>query len=400
MHRFKPLTKAHQPKIKYLVPSTHGHVPVDESALHAHMRLTRGEPGPTDYPTLGYGRYFSGITDVISKDGYKLLAGAAAGQLARDIRVADIEEIVIYAEKDGSDYHPARIEVVVGGARAVFVMNVAVTARGKAWLCRELEVLQYLMSKYDFSFLPRVYFQGEASCDAGQDGETDTSMLMFLADWCQGYHEFHLSIDKEAGSQGLVLWDADKGHYHLSRLQAWQAHRQAAKILTLYYDLESFEQIFPWHHAAGDFVIRAQEKSIDVRLVTARQYASMLDRSAGVSVHEAILFFLLNLSARMRLDRLDGVGPVAWADDDCVDATLAGFVEGLKTKELHGIIGTGFVNEFVRHLRSLAKEDLSDRFHALIDASDQAAPDIPVIRRHLEKHISKLYSALQNLRGS
>ncbi|MCK4727817.1 MAG: hypothetical protein KAT27_02745, partial [Desulfobacterales bacterium] len=206
---------------------------------------------------------------------------------------------------------------------------------------------------------------------------------------------FHLSVDKEGGSRNLVLWDPEKNHCHLSRPQAWQIYSQAAKILTLYYDLETFEQIFPWHHAAGDFVVKARKKSIDVRLVTARQYATMLERSDGVSAHEALLFFLLNLSIRMRLDRLDGVGAVAWADDHCVGATLEGFLEGLRVKQDKGFVDAGFVNGFLQHIQSLAKEDLSYRFHALIDACDQAAPDIPVIRCHLESHISKFHLALE-----
>lgn len=360
------------------------------------MRLTRCGTGPTPCPDLSYGQYFKGITDVISKDDYALLVDSTARQLAEDISLSNIEEILIYAEKHGSDYHPARIEVILDNRCTSFVMNVAVTERGKAWLCREFEVLQYLNSKYDFPFLPRTYFQGEAFHSSGRGGY---SMLMFLGDWFQGYHEFHLSIDDEDGSHRLVLWGTEKNRCHLSRPQAWQIYSRAAKIMTLYYDVETFEQIFPWHHAAGDFVVKAQEKSLDVKLVTARQYAPMLERSDGVSVRDALLFFLFNLSVRMRLDRLDGVGPVAWADDDCVDATLDGFVEGLRIKQTKGSIDEGFVNGFMQYLSSLAKEDLSHTFHALIDACDQAAPDIPVIRIHLERHIWKFHLSLQGLRG-
>jgi len=102
----------------------------------------------------------------------------------------------------------------------------------------------------------------------------------------------------------------------------------------------------------------------------------------------------------MRLDRLDGVGAVAWADADCLGATLEGFVKGLRIKEGQGMIERGFVDRFIRHLRSLCKKDLSDRFRALIDACDQAAPDIPVIRGHLERHISRFHVALRKLQGS
>jgi len=358
------------------------------------MRVTRCGADPAHGPVLTYGHYFKGITDVISRDGYRLLVDATGRQLGEAVSPADIREILIHAEKHGSDYHPARVEVVVVNSCVPFVMNVAVTERGKAWLCGEFEVLEYLNRKYDLPFLPRPYFQGEAFYSSVQGRD---SMLMFLADWFQGYHEFHLSIDKEDGSRSLVVWDTDKGICRLSRPQVWQTYSQAAKGLTLYYDIKTFGQIFPWHHAAGDFVVKAQEKSIDVRLVTARQYAPMLERSAGISVHEGLLFFLLNLSLRMRLDRLDGVGALAWAGDECVDATLEGFWQGLRIKERNGDITTGFVAEFVQYVRSLAKEDLSDRFCALVDASDQAAPDMPVIRRHLDRHTSKVYAAFQGL---
>ena len=378
-------------KVKYLVPSPRGYVLLNDVTSQTPVRLTRCETDPAHGPALTYGQYLEGITDVISKDSYRLLIDATARQLAEDISLADIEHILIYAEKHGSDYHPARIEVRVNELRASFVMYVAVTSRGKARLSREFEVLQHLNTKYEFPFLPETYFQGEAF---------SPSMLMFLADWFEGYHEFHLSVDKKDGSQKLVLWDTEKTPCYLSRPQAWQIYREAARILTLYYNLETFEQIFPWHHAAGDFVVKTQKKSIDVRLITARQYAPMLERSEGVSVHEALLFFLLNLSIRMRLDRLDGVGAVAWADDDCVDATLEGFMEGLRMKQAKGFIDEGFVNGFMQYLCSLAKGDLSYGFYALVDACDQAAPDIPVIRSHLERHISNFHLALQSLRDS
>ena len=201
-------------------------------------------------------------------------------------------------------------------------------------------------------------------------------------------------------SDKLVLWDTDQGNCFLSERQVWQTYSQAAMILTLYYDTETFEQIFPWHHAAGDFVVRAQENSLDVRLVTARQYAPMMEPPEKVSIHEGLLFFLLNLSVRMRLDRLDGVGEVAWADDECMDATLEGFLGGLRIKEREGMLGGMLVDPFIQHCACLDQEDLSDRFHALVNACDQAAPDIPVIRTHLDSHIAKFHKAVQGLKHS
>jgi hypothetical protein len=361
------------------------------------MRLTRTEAGQASdlALSLSYGQYFSAIRDVISRDTYEPLVDATARQLAEDISLSDIDEILIYAEKHGSDYHPARIEVTVHDACAAFVMNVAVTARGKDRLCREFDVLQHLNSKYSYRFLPQTYCWGEALYGSGPG---ENNMLMFLADWFKGYHEFHLSIDQNDHSQKLVVWDAVKGHQYLSPSQARQVYSQAARVMTLYFDMETFEQIFPWHHAAGDFVVKTEDKSLDVRLVTARQYAPMLGCTEEISVHEALLFFLLNLSMRMRLDRLDGVGAVAWADDDCVEATVGGFIEGLWTREQQGIIDGNFVDGFLRFCRSLDKDDLFDGCDALIDACDPSAPDIPLIRSRLESHVREVHTALHKFR--
>lgn len=383
--------RTQRPKVKYFLPSLHGYVPLDDLTCRAPMRLTRSESDPDRSPSIEFGQYFEAITRVISKDDFGLLVDAVARQLQRETSLEELEEIRILSEKHGSDYHPARIEVMIGDGCAEFVMNVAVTERGWARLSREFEVLQHLNAKYTFPFLPATHFQAEAF---------SSSVLMFLADWFHGYHEFHLSIDKTDGSQGMVLWDPERDDCRLSNLQMRQVYHQCAKILTLYYDLETFEQIFPWHHAAGDFVVKVQGGRIDVRLITARQYAAMLEASEGVSSAEALFFFLLNLSLRMRLDRLDGVGSVAWADERCADATLQGFVAALEAEEEQRIVGAGFVDGFLSYLRSLAIEDLSDGFRALIDASDQGAPDIPIIRDHLQSHIRHFYRALQSLKNS
>jgi hypothetical protein len=382
--------KPREPKIQFLLPSPDGHVPLDDSTSHVPLRLTRqGVILPRDV-TINYGQYFKGIADVIASDGYVSLVQAAARQLGRDIVLSDIDRILICAEKHGSDYHPARIEVVLTDAIATFAMNVAVTERGKDRLGPEYEVLQGLNKKYDFHHLPRAYFHGKA---------LRPSMPMFLVDWFEGYYEFHLSVDREDGSQQVILWDTDRGNVYLSDAQVWEIYRQASMILTVYYDVETFEQIFPWHHAAGDFVVSVDGESLDVKLITARQYASMLEPSNEISAYEALSFFLLNLSLRMRLDRLDGVGDVAWAGDQCVQATLAGFMKGLRIKEQRGDMPEGFLETFVRDVTSFSSRDLLHGFRTLVDACDPSAADIPVIRSHIEEHTSQVYSVLQDLGG-
>lgn len=385
------------PKIRCLVPSSDGYVPVDASTCHAAMRLSRLGAPSADDAALSYGQYFRAISDVMARDAYGPLVRAAAKQSAQNISLTDIDEIRVYAEKHGSDYHPARIEVKLSEGRAVFAMNVAVTPRGKARMDRECRVLRRLNSRYDYPFLPRVYFRDAYSGGTGQCDKGGDTVTMFLADWFEGYHEFHLSIDQTDGTSKLILWDTEKGPCFLQWKETMQVYHQAAEILTLYYDVETFEQIFPWHHGAGDFVIKIDRDGVGVRLVTARQYASMLDPCEEISAHEALLFFLLNLSVRMRLDRLDGVGSIAWADENCLEAVFKGFARALRIKECDGRAAPGFVDAFFQYCAGIGQEDLSHMFYDLVAACDPRAPDMPVIKRHLTGHLSAFYSTLQSL---
>ena len=352
------------PKVIYLAPSAQGYASVEDRFLRTPLRVQRQES--TDDPPLTptYAHYFEGIRDVILRNGCKQLCAAAMTQTDKQNSSADIEEIRIYAEKHGSDYHPARIDVIVAsGIIATFVMNVAVTERGRERLYREFDVLKRLNRKdtaTGMPFLPVVYFQDETRGlgRAHHSPDKDTPfMVMFLADWFQGYHEFHLSVEKRAGHPlGLVVWNTDRGTRFLSETQTAGTYAQVARILTGYYDTRSFQQIFPWHHAAGDFVVRIRPEASEVRLVTARQYAPMVE---GVSVFDALLFFLLNLSLRTRLDRLDGVGDVAWAADGCVAATLSGFLEGLTLERVD-------VKDFISYVKETGQAGLQDRFASLV----------------------------------
>ena len=57
-------------------------------------------------------------------------------------------------------------------------------------------------------------------------------------------------------------------------------YREAARILTLYYDVGSGAAIGPWHHAAGDFVARVSpDGRVAVRCITVRGYGAAHDFS-------------------------------------------------------------------------------------------------------------------------
>jgi hypothetical protein len=233
----------------------------------------------------------------------------------------------------------------------------------------------------------------------------------------------------------MKLWEYGKGDRVLSSEQGFEIYRQSAQILTLYYDLNDFHLIYPWHHAAGDFVVRIGKESnppqppfrkggnignvldddknqnipplekgdrggfldkTDVKLTTVRGYEPFMGIQEDDFVPPvlALFYFLLHLSIQMRLDKLDGVGDVVWADDFCVDATISGFFDGLKEKE--GMKDyCGSVKSFLMLLKSFTREDLGKTLVPITEQFERTK-DYQAIRDHLKDHIAKLYLTLQN----
>ena len=131
-----------------------------------------------------------------------------------------------------------------------------------------------------------------------------------------------------------------------------QSHRQVAHILTSYLDLESFEAIGSWHHAAGDFVVRDGPGEAGVRLVTAREFRPVFGRppSDVQGLLNACLVFLLQLSLRTRLDRLDGTGDMAWSGPEAIGATVDGMLAALAQKPFPEGLPLPFAGLFERYL--------------------------------------------------
>lgn len=367
----------YEPKVKYLVSSPYGDIIMDEARWQMPLLYNQN---------FTYGYYLEAIKSFISKDGYRPFIQAVNKRLGNAISLRDIDEILIRTEKHGALYHLASIEVRVKGQSKKFAVNVAISRVGKDWLNHEFSVLKQLNNRFGFSYLPNVYLLGEVK-----------SMLMFLAEWFEGYYEFHISKDKH-GRQKTVLWDFDHGCKSLSTGESKEIYKQASKILTIYYDTCEFKQIFPWHHAAGDFVVKIDNGGIDVKLITARGYEAMIVflEQANINPLMALIYFFLNLSMRMRLDRFDGIGDVAWANDFCVEGIVEGFLEALRVKERAGKYNIGSVKEFALLLKHFEKDDLELMLNSLMDIYKNSH-EIDIIRDNLKKHVNKLYSVIQTL---
>lgn len=392
-----------EPPIKFLASSPRGDIVIDDAKEKTPLVQTRSEAagipsnaGQGTESELTYGSYLRMVKRFIARDSYKLLLEAVSDRVGKTITLKDIDEIVIRSEKHGGIYHVARVEVSVNKILIKFATIVTYSPQGKDCMNREFAVLQELREKFP-SFLPRVYFKGEEKYQAVKVGEE--SALMFLGEWFSGYHEFHLSVDETDSKQKVIIWDFDDGYKHASGRQYREIYKQAAKILTLYYDIDTFRQIFPWHHAAGDFIVRTEPDGgqIDVKLITARGYRPLIDFSIDDPNNKlaALIHFLSNLSIRMRLDRLDGVGDIAWADDLCVDGVIEGFFDALEVKESTGEYSIGRVEDLIRILQCLTIDDWKGVLAESLDTYSEKDPDLPLILDHLNSHAERLHSVVQ-----
>jgi hypothetical protein len=367
----------HKSAIRYLVASPLGDVPVDNDRLDFPL-----EADPLKTP---YRVYFRAITNFLSRENFRLFLEAVNESQSTDFDLSSLNEIIVRTEKHGALYHPASIEVLTTNKRVKFGLNVAVTGTGRNALKKEFGVLRALQEQYKLPYIPKPFLLYEAH-----------SMVFLLEEWFEGYYEFHIA-KSEDGKQQVKLWEYGKGDRFLSSEQGFEIYRQIAMILTLYYDMENYRLIFPWHHAAGDFIVKPNDETpIDVRLTTVRGYKPFMGSDTNEMINPvlALFYFLLHLSIQMRLDKLDGIGDIVWADEKCVDATLAGFFLGLESKKVF-LNYCGSQGEFLTLLRSFSMDDLATTFKPIIEQYEKTT-DFPVIERNFGNHVDRLYLTLRN----
>ena len=308
------------------------------------------------------------------------------------------EAFRIYLTKHGEFYHPARVKASVGGNCFQWVVNVAASPAGTALIRKEYALLQQLARQFQPVYVPEVHAFAEVQIAGG------LCLPMFLGEWFSGYHEFHLTRNSPSGELGLVLWDPESGSRILAREQCAKLYCRAARILTHYFNPYSFECIGAWHHAAGDFVARLSPSGVDVRLVTVREYRSLFQsrhdpRGPDADIRtllDALLLFLLQVSIRMRLDRLDGVGQIAWSGPAAVKGTLAGVLEALADKPAPAGLPLDVL--FSRYLTSCSEADLLDICRGLVAKTfNSGAPELPLVISRLPEHAAELAEAILRL---
>ena len=372
----------------------HEPIPLRLDALikHAGKEQRDGE-------TVSHAAYFTAAQNFLEGNGFEIITRAASRQLAGDVKATDIEEIRICLEKHGEFYHPSRIETVVDQKRLCFVLNVAVTETGRRFIEKEYHLLNRLNKERPHHYLPLVYGFGRIAEANGK------KFAMFLGQWFDGFHEFHISLDPVDKIPKIRVWNEARDRFFLSAGQSQALYAQASHILTAYYDLESFEQIFDWHHAAGDFIVKIEKEKLKLRLVTVRRYAALFEnqqstqtaRSEPQRILQALLIFFLNLSIHMRLDRFDGIGKMGWSDRLAVEATLTGFLGALSMKPDVPSLPDSPLACFVAFLASCTRDDLLDLSEAMVNRFIPRMPGLAVVKTNLHEHVVTLHDAIRQI---
>lgn len=384
--------------IQYLFPSSQGDIPLEPAQLALPFKMT-----PTrEHPSLTLKDYFLALERFILMEGGKRLIRLLEKELSRTIEADQIKGIRIRSEKHGVLYHIARIEIRVEiGIDDIFLpfaVIAAVSPDARTQLARETEVLRSLQNSFDFDYLPNVFYRGDVAQQT-ERGKVELSFL--LGQWFEDYHEWHLTPDAERRRHRVCIWDQNNGHRFASNHETFEIFRQASRILTLYYDPRTYCQIYPWHHAAGDFVVRTRGEAIDIKLTTARQYTPAMtfleDRKSTPLI--VLVYFFLNLSIKMRLDKSEGLGKMIWAEDLALEACIRGFFQAIELMGLEGRNMLGPVGDLLDLLKSFNNEEIMRLCQPLLGFYRKEEPEgYPIIERHLEKHAHGLRQVIQRFR--
>ena len=371
--------------VQYLFSSSEGDVLLDEKTLDRAFLLNPFEA----HPFLTLRDYFQSIERFFLNH-LEDLGKKCNASLSPD----RTDEILIRSEKHGTLYHVASVEITGHGTRRKFAVSTAFSGPRKELLLREYETMRFLNQHFSYDYIPKVCLASEVLCSNPKGNET---VVMCVSEWLEGYHEWHLTEDQD-GKQAVLIWDMEKGNRRASREEGFSIFSEAARILTLYYDTKTYRQIYPWHHAAGDFVVKLAGGATEVKLTTARNYMPLISfpRKADTNRVTALVAFLLNMAVQMRLDRMGGVGEPVWAQEEFVSPCLEGFFGALQTMKAEGRGALGEGPDLLTLLKKFSKEEIQTLYAPLVVSYQEEKPaDFVVVEKNLEGHIATLWNCLQ-----
>ena len=346
--------------------------------------------------------YFESATSFIQQHDYKILNKGLKFNLKKNVFLSDICYIDISLEKHGAFYHPAKVSVELNNGRILFfVLNVAVSDAGLALIENEYNTISRLnKEKQSGTLIPQVFGMGKINTKKG-------CAAFFLAQWFNDFHEFHVtsSLTSPFDEGKIGLWKSNGTISKISSPDYFIIYEKASEILTKFYNPETFEQIFPWHHAAGDFVVKRTGNSFDVRLITVRNYGALFGASPDSKEPESmekdndfllhgLLFFLLNLSVRMRIDRIDGTGDYCLIDSNVISYVLKGFLKGLSNKYLPGSSEKNIAETFLEFAEQFSDDELYEMLVMIVNSYNEKAPETALVKESLHEHSKLLFKKI------
>ncbi len=415
--------------VRLFIDTPEGLIPLGRST--SSIPLPRGPQSRG--PLLTYGPYLRAVEAFLRRGSFRAVRRVLRHHGDDTAAIEGIRDIEVTSVKHGAFYHVARVRVRTEAGSIAAALNTAVLPERQKALEAEFRLLKRLQERFPRGSLPRVY--GMGSLLYRDPPGRELPMKSFLAEWFDDYHELHWSAPSESTLPGrggsetefednlpnrprapeelrdpggaiescsraqsplrLHVWDGSPQGTWLGDDDTFVFFRRAAAVLTDYLDDRSFRQIFPWHHAAGDFVVRLGPSGPEVRLVTARGFQRRVPRGrkpAGSRVWIGLLHFLATLTLRMRLDRLDGVGPTVWAAPPWVFPVILGFLDGWERKA-RGDPALPSPEEIVGVLHRLDPGEWLSILEAVLEQALVEEDEFSFLQPRLEDHAEALASS-------
>jgi hypothetical protein len=369
------------PEISFHVPGDSG--PVLPGGRLWQMPLSGKNRSEDSWPEWTVGDYLEAARAFLLRDQGQMVSQAVS-RLAG--RCRPIQTMDVCLEKHGAFYHPLKVTVDAGSDFVTLVLNGAVRDPGFTLIETEFRLLERLVGQVVPGFIPRVFAAGTLVTEKGGVG-------FFLGQWFDGFHEFHMT--RTARGARVAIWKDDGTREPMPWHKAVRIYENIAYVLTAYYEVDTGNEIFPWHHAAGDFVTNSQG---DVRLITVRGMDLLTEIPSDISEGEVrqlfcLLFYFLNLTLCMRLDRLDGTGPVVWLPDMVLDATVKGMLRSLADRKVlrpDPQPCNGFSARFLAFAKSFGSDQLHQMADHLLEDRHFSAAEVQLVRNHLDSHCRRI----------
>ena len=310
----------------------------------------------------------------------------------------DIENILIRYEKYGSLYQIGSIEISGRHHVNKFGVSMALTPNAKVQMAVEYQNTENLDALLypDTNFLPKMYLKNLVRV---KRNERIDSVLISLFEWFEGYHEWHVQKDDE-GKERILVWDFQNGYWFAEDNQVYDIIQKASKILTIYYNVQTYTQIFPWHHGSGDFIAGFVEGKADVRLIAVRGYGPLVvsDEREFIDPLKALVGFFLTLTVKMRIDKDEGMGKPVWSNSITPLPVIDGFLEGLRVQESRGMCPSNSAHMARQVLKGRDVNEIKSMLYFQMNRYRCIDPvDSEVIADHQDRHTEEIFQAIKGI---